>query len=127
MQYKIKSTGQVIVADLDFVQAVFPSDFEAVVVADAADPALPRHITELAFINRFTDAEAIAIDLSSIGTTVEAATVRRYLSKVRAAKYIDLDDPQIRPGVTALESAGILTAGRAAEILDSPILESERP
>lgn len=84
-----------------------------------------RHITHLAFISRFTDAEAIAIDLASMGASVEAAAVRRYLAKVGAAKFIDLDFPDTRAGVAALEAGGLLGAGRAAEILDTEIRQDE--
>lgn len=92
------------------------------------EPApVPRHITQLAFLNRFTDPEAIAIDLASIGATQQAAAMRRYLSKVNAASYIDLDRLDTRAGVQALEAAGILAAGRALEILDAPIDAQERP
>lgn len=88
--------------------------------------AEPRHITRLAFLNRFTDAEAIAIDLASIGATVQAAGMRRYMSKVNAATFIDLASPDTRAGVQALEAGGLLAAGRAAEILDGAILDEER-
>ena len=90
-------------------------------------PPPPRHITQLAFLNRFTDPEAIAIDLASIGATAQAAGMRRYLSKVQAATFIDLDRPDTRAGVQALEAAGVLAAGRALEILDTPIADAERP
>lgn len=86
-----------------------------------------RHITQLAFLTRFTDAEAVAIDLASIGATVPAASMRRYLDKVRAATFIDLDRSDTRAGVQALESAGVLAAGRALEILDAPVQPEERP
>lgn len=86
-----------------------------------------RHITQLAFLSRFTDPEAIAIDLASIGATPQAAGMRRYLSKVNAATFIDLDRPDTRGGVQALEAVGILTEGRALEILDTPIEPQERP
>lgn len=86
-----------------------------------------RHITQLAFLSRFTDPEAIAIDLASIGATPQAAGMRRYLSKVNAATFIDLDRPDTRAGVQALEAVGILTEGRALEILDTPIDAQERP
>ncbi len=86
----------------------------------------PRHITQLAFLSRFTDAEAVAIDLASIGSTAQAAMVRRYLSKVGAAKFIDLDREDTRVGVRALEAAGLLAAGRALQILDGLIEERER-
>lgn len=86
----------------------------------------PRHITQLAFQQRFTDPEAIAIDLASIGATVEAATVRRYLALVAAARYIDLDGQASRAGVAALEAAGLIGEGRADEILDGPVQAEER-
>jgi hypothetical protein len=86
-----------------------------------------RHITQLAFLSRFTDAEAVAIDLASIGATVEAASMRRYLSKVNAATFIDLNRPDTRAGVQSLEAGGVLVAGRALEILDAPIQPEERP
>jgi hypothetical protein len=88
--------------------------------------AAPRHITQLAFLNRFTDAEAIGIDLASIGSTTQAATMRRYLNKVNAAEFIDLDRADTRAGVQALEAAGALAVGRATTILDAEVQPTER-
>lgn len=99
-------------------------DFEAVVPVEM--PEL-RQITRLAFLDRFTDAEAVAIDLASMGATVEAASVRRYLSKVNAATFIDLDRADTRAGVQALEAGGLLGEGRALEIMDAPVEQHERP
>jgi hypothetical protein len=99
-------------------------------VFTAPDPVAvleARKVTRLAFLSRFTDAEAITLDLASQGATVQAATMRRYLSKVSAATYIDLDRGDTRAGVIALEGAGILAAGRALEILDAPIQPDEVP
>lgn len=82
-------------------------------------------ITQLAFLNRFTDAEAIAIDLASQGASVEAAAMRRYQKKVDAATYIDLSRQDTRDGVLALESIGLLAEGRATEILDTAVQPEE--
>ena len=92
-------------------------------------PAQPteRNVSRKAFLSRLTDAEAIGIDLASIGATREAATVRRYLSKVNAAQHIDLADEETRKGVQALEAAGLLQPGRALAILDAPIEPKELP
>ena len=92
-------------------------------------PELPtgRLVSNKAFLSRFTDAEAIDIDLASMGATREAATVRRYLSKVNAAQRIDLADDETRTGVQALEAAGLLQPGRALVILDAPIEPKELP
>lgn len=151
MQYALIKSGRVdsiVVADAAFVatiadqwDVVTPAiegcaigwawdgeDFTPPTPPPAPEPiAEPRHITRLAFLNRFTDAEAIAIDLASIGATVQAAGMRRYLSKVNAATFIDLAMPDTRAGVQALEAGGVLAAGRATEILDGAILDEERP
>lgn len=82
-------------------------------------------ITQLAFLNRFTDEEAISIDLASIGATVEAATIRRYMSKISAASFIDLKSPNISQGVAAMETVNLIDAGRASEIVDTPARADE--
>lgn len=84
-----------------------------------------RRITNLAFLNRFTDEEAITIDLASIGSTVQAAAMRRYQKKIDAAKFIDLDDINTQTGVKALESLGLLAIGRADIILNASITSEE--
>ena len=86
-----------------------------------------RLVSRKAFLSRFTDDEAVDIDLASIGATRGAATVRRYLSKTNAAQHIDLADEETRGGVQALEAVGLIAAGRALEILDSPIQPKELP
>ena len=101
--------------------------------AQAFEPAPPpaepteRNVSRKAFLSRFTDAEAIDIDLASMGATREAAAVRRYLSKVNAAQHIDLADDETRTGLQALEAAGLLQPGRALAILDAPIEPKELP
>ena len=92
-------------------------------------PELPtgRLVSNKAFLSRFTDDEAIDIDLASMGATREAAAVRRYLSKVNAAQHIDLADDETRTGVQALEAGGLLQPGRALAILDAPIEPKELP
>lgn len=83
-------------------------------------------ITKLAFLDRFTDAEAVQIDLASIGETVQAATVRRYMSKITNATFVDLTRPDTIDGVNGLVALGLLTQGRADEILTAPIQDIER-
>lgn len=86
-----------------------------------------KKISQLAFLNRFTDSEAIAIDLASIGATVEAATIRRFMNKVNAAQYIDLKESDLIAGLNSLESSGLLASGRTIEILNNPIQQHELP
>ena len=95
--------------------------------AEPAPQPTARNVSNKAFLSRFTDDEAIDIDLASIGPTREAATVRRYLSKVNAAQHIDLAEDETRTGVQALEAAGLLKPGRALAIIDTPIEPKELP
>ncbi len=95
--------------------------------AEPAPTPTTRNVSNKAFLSRFTDDEAIAIDLASIGATRDAATVRRSLSKVNAAQHIDLAEDETRTGVQALEAAGLLKPGRALVILDTPIEPNELP
>jgi hypothetical protein len=70
-------------------------------------------LTPLEFLNRFTDEEALTI----IALSKTDPTVELWWIKYNKAQDIDLDDPQTIAGVTSLETAGILSPGRAAEIL----------
>lgn len=82
-------------------------------------------ITQLAFLNRFTDDEAVDIDLASIGNTREAALLRRYLQKVNAATYIDLARPDLTEDLQKLVNFNILTQERVDFILFDPIKDHE--
>ena len=72
-----------------------------------------RRISKLAFRNRFTGAEKLALY-----TAAESSVqLRVYLDDLAAAEFVDLDYGATVAGVQALEVAGIIGAGRAAEIL----------
>lgn len=114
-------------ADEKFAEANYPGAWRVAAVQDEPSAAAPAlRITRLAFLDRFADAEAVQIDLASIGATVEAAQVRRYLHKVNSATHIDLARADLQAGVQALEAAGLLAAGRAEQILTAPITDIER-
>lgn len=92
-----------------------------------------RHITGLAFRNRFTRAEKIAIELAALddpsapmAQRQASAALRADLKDQESATYIDLERADTRAGVQALEAAGLLAAGRALEILDAPVQAHER-
>lgn len=132
MRYEIlndNTVENVISADETFMLSQYPEGNYRIAPDSGAIRLVETSykITKLAFLNRFTDEEAITIDLASIGSTVQAASMRRYMSKVNAANFIDLSREDTRAGVLALESAGVLANGRAAEILDTPIAPEERP
>ena len=97
-----------------------------------AAPVARRWITCLAFDNRFTQAESVGIEIAqlddpsaSMPARQAAAALRASQRKVDRATYIDLDRPDTRAGVLALEAGGLLGAGRALEILDAPIQPQE--
>lgn len=112
MTYQVVRVGDAVVTELD---------------RPAPEQTQKRLITPLAFVERFTDAEAISIDLASREDTEDAAAIRRYLQKVTIARAIDLDGDNVRNGVPALEALGLITEGRANEIMNAPIQAHELP
>ena len=152
MQYALINTGQVvniIEADADFIDSL--QGFDAAVAHDQAQigwtwdgqqlhaPAPPpaqvfTHLTKLGFRGRFTQAEKTAIEIASLDDPAatmaqrqQAADIRVYLADVASATYIDLADPSTVAGVQLLEQAGLLAAGRAADILGAPVQPGEQP
>jgi hypothetical protein len=63
------------------------------------------------------DNAALAIDHPS---NLLAAALRANMADQRDAEFIALQHPETRGGVQQLEAAGLLAAGRAAVILDTP-------
>ena len=84
-------------------------------------------ITKLAFRQRFTSAEKAGIEIAALDNPAApieqrglAATLRANQQDIQAATYIDLQRADTRAGVQALEQYGLIAAGRAAMILDTP-------
>ena len=125
-----------IVADEAFVEANYPGAWELVPAPppiDAAEPTDAR-ITRLAFRNRFTQAEKVALELAALDNPAastaqrqQAAALRSYLKDLDAATFVDLERPDTVAGVQSLGAAGLLAEGRAAAILTAPIEAHERP
>ena len=87
-------------------------------------PALPDfRITQLAFKQRFTQTERIAIRSAAAANPV----VDDFLDLMNTAIFVDLARQDTVSGVAAMEQLGLLDAGRADEILTAPIQEIERP
>jgi hypothetical protein len=101
--------------------------------ANAPVPAVPRHITKLAFRNRFTAAEKVALEIAALDDPAaemaarqQAAGLRALLADLAAAdRYVNLDHGETRAGVQQLESMDIIAPGRAAVILDAEITSAE--
>lgn len=97
-----------------------------------APPPSARRITKLAFRNRFTQAEKAALEIAALDNPAASTTQRAQAAGLRAtmkdqevATYIDLSRADTRAGVQALEAAGLIAAGRAAQILDAEIQPHE--
>ena len=106
-----------------------------VVELELAPPDEHTHISSIAFRNRFLPAEKVAIELAATVDPAAADNVKQRQATLRshlrdtdnARKGINLASASVRARVQALEAAGLIAAGRAAEILDAPIQPDELP
>lgn len=112
-----------------------------VVIGQTSDPdyltsATPGEvlISKFAFLQRFTEAELIAIELAKVHDSSAsqaqnelAATLRMHQIKLDASKWVDLLHQETTTGVSGLETAGLLATGRADTILNTPVADSEKP
>ena len=123
-----------IIASEEVAEQMFPGSWRTVVVEDVPDAPPARHVTVLAFRNRFTKTEKVRIELLSMNDPAanvqqreRAATIRVGQADLAVATYVDLDLADTRIDVLAFEAMDLLDArGRALEILDGPIAESEK-
>ena len=93
-----------------------------------------RIITNLAFDLRFETSERVAIELASLddpsassAARQQAAAIRVALQRADKASWVDLDADVTRMSVQQLEALGLIAEGRATEILDAEVQDSERP
>ena len=97
-------------------------------------PSLPdTRLSPLAFRQRFTQAEKVAIEIASLDVPSApmqqralAAALQANQQYILAAMAIELSHTVTRQWVQALEQCGLITPGRASEILDTPLTDSER-
>lgn len=82
-------------------------------VVPTPEPVLKSVLTPLEFLNRFTNDEVKTI----MALAKTDPDVELWWLKYNKAQDLDLDDPQTIEGVNMLETATILSPGRAAEIL----------
>ncbi len=128
--------GNIIVAEQEFIDAVYPG---AILLEESQPEPKPEPepttvVTRLAFRNRFTPAEKVGLELAALDDPSappeqrqQAATLRAFMKDVDAATFIDLSRPDTVAGVQALEAMGLLAEGRATEILNAPVQAHEVP
>lgn len=116
-----------------YSQVDFDSMHADEINARAAMASAALRITRLAFRNRFTQAEKIAIEMAALDNPAATMADRQNAAALRAsmkdqenATFIDLSRPDTRAGVQNLEAMGLIAAGRAIEILDAPVQDIER-
>ena len=129
MRYALIKNGKVvniIEADASFVGGL--TGFDAVVASDAAgvgwgyadgmliappvsEPEPVVQLTQLAYLRRFTAPERITITASA------DPLVQDFLTLLKMAQDVRLDDADAIMGTQYLEQSGLIGTGRAAEIL----------
>ena len=135
---EILSGGNVIntiLASEQFAQEAYPGAWRLAAVQPVAAVAIEdKRITKLAFRNRFTTAEKVAIEIAGLDNPAatmperaQAAALRANQADLAVSTFIDLSRADTRAGVQMLEAAGLLAAGRELVILDAPITAEERP
>jgi hypothetical protein len=76
-------------------------------------PVVNAAISKREFLKKFTPTEYAAIKTAANVN----ATLDWYWQQFLLAEFIDMADPDTVGGINLLETAGLLAAGRAAEIL----------
>ncbi len=94
--------------DEDIVGLVYPE-----VAPPAIEPEIKQPISVLDFRNRFTQDEKIAIYTAA----KQVVAIQVWIDDLASAKDVTVTHDQTIAGINALESAGLIGAGRAAEIL----------
>lgn len=89
------------------------ADLRNATVEQVSPEAKTTRMSKLEYMNRFTDAELAGI----YSAAKQSVAVEIWLEKFKLAEFIDKADPLILQGLQALESVGLLAAGRASEIL----------
>lgn len=117
-----------------FVEADFNSMQADEMNARAMKASAAGRITRLAFRNRFTTAEKVALEIAALDNPAapmpqraQAAALRANQADLASATFVDLQRPDTRAGVQMLEAAGLLAVGRALVILDAPVAAEEGP
>ena len=114
MKFQINSTGNTILAEQEFMDAVHPNDYTLLPedVIPAA-PVVAAPISKREFLKRFTPAEYAAIKTAAAVN----ATLDWYWQQFLLADFLTMTDPDTVSGIDMLEAAGLIATGRAAQIL----------
>ena len=109
-----QESGAVLLSAADTPDA-WAAMLAALTPAPFVPPPVRRVVTALAFMERLTSAERIAMRAAARAPGAEA--LEDWLDLLRAAQEVNLDDPRVAEGLGAFVAAGALTTQRAAELL----------
>ena len=119
MTYFKNQSGQVYAYDetqLHIVPAEFVKLTDEEVEAHinpVSQPSYRTQFTSLEYLDRFTDAEQLAV----VGATMTNPAVKLWYDRMGMASYVDITDPRVAAGIDALIEAGLLDAGRKDALL----------
>lgn len=119
MRYQINSTGNIILADAEFVESNHSGDYT--LLPDLPKPANPPILSAYRFKRRFTQSERVAIRKAA----ATSPAIYDYMDMLDTAPSVNLTDTLTQDGIKSMAMMGLLTAGRAAEILDTPVSDEE--
>lgn len=86
-------------------------------------PDYGTKVTRLAFRNRFSGAEKVALYTAA----ASSVPIKIYLDDLAAATFVDLTRDDTATSLQVLVSAGLLTQARATTILSAPVQPEEVP
>ena len=89
------------------------TDEEAATLTAPVPPPPQTKFSSLEFLDRFTEAEQLAV----VEATLVSAAVKLWYDRLLAADFIDLEDPRTEAGVDALVASGLLDPSRKLGIL----------
>lgn len=78
-----------------------------------AAPVIPRSLSSLQFIERFTESEQLAI----VTASMQVPAIKLWYDKLLSASDVVQTDPRLIAGMDALVAAGLITAERSVEVL----------
>lgn len=88
-------------------------DRESGIFAAPPAPPAPRTLSKLQFLRSLTQAERIAFRQAAKANPI----MEDFMALLDLAENVDKDDADVVAGLQAAEAAGLIAAGRTAEIL----------
>lgn len=78
-----------------------------------ATPIIKTQFTSLEFLDRFTQAEQLAV----VASTMNTPAIKLWYDRLLAASFIDLEDPRTEAGINALIAAELIAPSRKIALM----------